>query len=197
MKEHTMRYRKFAVTVVALAVGASGAAFGQGNPRPEDFPQYLQGSDKQIRDQGGIARASQLPPQRGQVDQRGVDRNYRGDPRDGYQGNARNYQRDGYQGDSRDYQRDYQRDYHRGDQSYYQGNGYRGDGRYRGAGPSHSWYRGDRLPPEYRGRYYVVDDWRGHHLSAPPRGYHWVQAGNDYVLAAIATGVIAAILLNQ
>ncbi len=61
----------------------------------------------------------------------------------------------------------------------------------------HHWRRGDRLPTEYRSRQYVVDDWRGHHLSAPPRGYHWVQANGDYVLVAIATGVIASILLNQ
>jgi Ni/Co efflux regulator RcnB len=43
----------------------------------------------------------------------------------------------------------------------------------------------------------VVDDWRGHHLSAPPRGYHWVQMGGDYVLVAIATGVILQPLLNH
>ena len=67
----------------------------------------------------------------------------------------------------------------------------------RGAGPDHAFYRGGRLPPEYRNRQYVVDDWRGHHLTAPPRGYHWVQTGGDYVLAAIATGVIASVLLNQ
>ncbi len=67
----------------------------------------------------------------------------------------------------------------------------------RGAGPNHDFRRGGRLPAEYRNHQYVVDDWRGHHLSAPPRGYHWVQTGNDYVLAAIATGVIASILLNQ
>jgi Ni/Co efflux regulator RcnB len=66
-----------------------------------------------------------------------------------------------------------------------------------GAGPDHAFYRGSRLPPEYRSRQYVVDDWRGHRLSAPPRGYHWVQAGGDYVLVAIATGVIASILLNR
>lgn len=65
-----------------------------------------------------------------------------------------------------------------------------------GAGPDHRFYKGSRLPDEYRGRQYVVDDWRGHHLNAPPRGYHWVQAGGDYVLAAIATGVIASILIN-
>lgn len=67
----------------------------------------------------------------------------------------------------------------------------------RGAGPNHSYYRGGRLPREYRSNVYVVDDWRGHHLRQPPRGYHWVQTGPDYVLAAIATGVIASIILSQ
>ncbi len=59
----------------------------------------------------------------------------------------------------------------------------------------HAWHRGDRLPTEYRNRQYVVNDWRGHRLSAPPRGYQWVQADGNYVLAAIATGVIASVLL--
>jgi Ni/Co efflux regulator RcnB len=66
----------------------------------------------------------------------------------------------------------------------------------RGAGPSHSYYRGDRLPYNDRGRQYVVDDWRGHGLRSPPRGYHWVQSGGDYVLVAIATGVILELLLR-
>lgn len=39
------------------------------------------------------------------------------------------------------------------------------------ASPRTDWRRGGRVPPEYRGRNYVVDDWRGHHLNAPPRGY--------------------------
>lgn len=67
----------------------------------------------------------------------------------------------------------------------------------RGAGPDHSFHRGDRLPPQYRSRQYVVNDWRGHRLNAPPRGYQWVQVGGDYVLAAIATGLIATLILNQ
>jgi len=67
----------------------------------------------------------------------------------------------------------------------------------RGAGPDHSFHRGARLPAQYRSRQYVVDDWRGHHLSAPPRGYHWVQTGGDYVLVAIATGVILQLLLGN
>jgi Ni/Co efflux regulator RcnB len=67
----------------------------------------------------------------------------------------------------------------------------------RGAGPDHAFRKGDRLPAEYRHRSYVVDDWRSHHLTAPPRGYHWVQTGGDYVLVAIATGIILQLLLNQ
>ncbi|MBV9890064.1 MAG: RcnB family protein, partial [Rhizobacter sp.] len=60
----------------------------------------------------------------------------------------------------------------------------------RGAGPNHDWYRGSYLPREYRGRNYVVDDWRAHHLYAPPSGYHWVQGpGGDYLLVAVATGL--------
>lgn len=67
----------------------------------------------------------------------------------------------------------------------------------RGAGPNRSFRQGGRLPPEYRGRQYVVDDWRGHHLSAPPRGYHWVQNGGDYLLVAITTGLIMQLLLSN
>ena len=67
----------------------------------------------------------------------------------------------------------------------------------RGAGPDHAFYRGGRLPASYRDHRYVVSDWRGHHLSPPPRGYHWVQVNGDFVLAAVATGVIADMLLSN
>jgi Ni/Co efflux regulator RcnB len=68
---------------------------------------------------------------------------------------------------------------------------------YHGAGPNHDLRRGQRLPSHYRTHQYVVDNYRSHRLSAPPRGYHWVQAGADYVLVAAATGIIAQIMLNQ
>jgi Ni/Co efflux regulator RcnB len=158
-----MLNRKILPAFVALSLGASGAAFAQGNPRPQDEPGYQNGGAPGRGDQGRGARGdprSQGGDQRRQADQR-------------YQGGD---QRAAFRGD--------QRDRFHGPEG-------------RGAGPDHAWYRGGRLPAEYRGRQYVVDDWRGHHLSAPPRGYHWVQAGGDYVLAAIATGVIASILLNQ
>ena len=116
----------------------------------------------------------------------------RNDPRYG----QRNYQHDDQRNDARYDPRYYQRfDSH--SNRYVPGDRMGGDWRGRGAGPSHDWYRGGYLPREYRSRQYVVDDWRAHRLYAPPRGYHWVQAGGDYVLAAVATGVIAAILLNQ
>ena len=67
----------------------------------------------------------------------------------------------------------------------------------RGGGPNHDLRRGQRLNQEYRDNRYVVNDWKNRHLSAPPRGQHWVRAGNDYVLAAIATGVITQILLSN
>ncbi len=68
---------------------------------------------------------------------------------------------------------------------------------WRGAGPRHDIYVGTRLPAYYRGPVYVVNDWRAHRLAVPPRGYHWVQTGADYVLIAVASGIIAQIVLGQ
>lgn len=67
----------------------------------------------------------------------------------------------------------------------------------RGAGPDHQFYRGERMPAQYRSHQYVVNDWRSHRLSAPPRGYHWVQTGGDYVLIAISTGIILQLFLGN
>ena len=68
---------------------------------------------------------------------------------------------------------------------------------HRGAGPDHRWVKGSRVPPQYRAHGYVVNDWRGHRLSAPPRGYRWIQNGGDYLLVAIASGVIAQIVFGN
>lgn len=67
----------------------------------------------------------------------------------------------------------------------------------RGAGPGHDLREGQRLPRQFRSQQFVVDDWRGHLLCPPPGGYQWVQTGTDYVLVAIATGVILQLLLNN
>lgn len=71
---------------------------------------------------------------------------------------------------------------------------------WRDNGPDRGWdnryHRGDRLRPDHRSRQYVVDDWRNHQLRRPPRGYHWVQHGSDYLLVAITTGIVVELLLN-
>jgi Ni/Co efflux regulator RcnB len=58
-----------------------------------------------------------------------------------------------------------------------------------------SWRRGSVLPPYYRG--YVVSDYSRYHLRPPPRGYAWYQAGDDYLLAAIASGLIFEIIADN
>ena len=71
-------------------------------------------------------------------------------------------------------------------------------GRYappRGFRADHRWGRGERLPQAYRGRTYVVDH-RRYGLKAPPRGYEYVRVGNDVVLTAVATGLIASVVAN-
>lgn len=64
--------------------------------------------------------------------------------------------------------------------------------------PRHAeWRRGGYVPREYRAPQYVVSDWRARQLQAPPRGYQWVGTGGEFALAAIATGLIAQIVLNN
>lgn len=51
--------------------------------------------------------------------------------------------------------------------------------------------RAHRAADPYQHDQFVVNDWRQHNLTAPPRGYHWV--GNDsnkYLLVSIATGIV-------
>lgn len=59
-------------------------------------------------------------------------------------------------------------------------------------GHPHRWERGHR----YYGQSYVVRDYGYYRLRHPPRGYHWVRANNDYLLVAIATGIILDIALR-
>ena len=142
----------------------------------------------------GVAQA-QGPPQR-ERERENNQREQRQEQRQQQQqrNDRREAQGQRWRDDRRD-QRDY-RDYRdeRGQPRWRDG---RGGWDSRGAGPDHSFHRGDRLPSYYRSRTYVVEDWRGHRLSSPPRGYHWVQAGSDYLLVAIATGVILQLMLGQ
>ena len=104
---------------------------------------------------------------------------------------------DDYRRDERhSHQRDDRRDGWRDNREFDQRDGRWNERRpeYNARGPE--FRRGGYIPPEYRMRAYEVD-YRQHHLSAPPRGQRWVQVGADYVLIAIATGVIANIILSR
>ena len=75
--------------------------------------------------------------------------------------------------------------------------GDRHDNRDYGHDQGHRWARGQRLPATYyRDRGHYVD-YRSHHLRAPPRGYRWVEADNNYALVAITSGLIASIIAHQ
>ncbi|MFT4191769.1 MAG: RcnB family protein [Comamonas sp.] len=55
---------------------------------------------------------------------------------------------------------------------------------------------GQPLPPDYRDDRYRVDDWRARGLYEPPPGYGWRYVDGQYVLVAVATGIIAAAFLG-
>lgn len=52
--------------------------------------------------------------------------------------------------------------------------------------------QGGKLPQSYRLKQYVVDDWKGHGLTAPGKNHHWVQVGAEYALVSNA-GVISKV----
>lgn len=52
--------------------------------------------------------------------------------------------------------------------------------------------RGERLAPDHRGT--RVTDYRKHHLNTPQRGHEWRRVDNNYVLIAVATGLIASVV---
>ncbi len=121
---------------------------------------------------------------------------------DGDRGRDRDHdgRRDGRRGDRRD-----DRDGRRWDRG--QHNGYTYQGRwYYGPPPQayygrpgfrpgyQAWQRGGYLPREYRS--YVVYDYGRYRLRPPPRGYQWVRVNDDFILEALATGLIADVLLG-
>lgn len=55
------------------------------------------------------------------------------------------------------------------------------------------WRKGSKMRDEDWKRGEHVD-YHAHHLRAPPRGYEWRLVDGNYVLAAVATGVIASVI---
>jgi Ni/Co efflux regulator RcnB len=87
----------------------------------------------------------------------------------------------------------------------------KGHGNGQGYGPPHAqgrhdnglhkgqykrWARGERLPSYYLASPYYVD-YHTYHLRPPPRGYRYVRVDEQVLLVALATGLIASIILNS
>ncbi|RYD51636.1 MAG: hypothetical protein EOP60_10505 [Sphingomonadales bacterium] len=60
-----------------------------------------------------------------------------------------------------------------------------------------NWQRGQRFDSRYARNYRQVDYRQYRGLKAPPRGYRYVQSGNDAVLVGVTSGIIAAIFANM
>ena len=69
------------------------------------------------------------------------------------------------------------------------GNDRHDNGRHRG------WYKGGRIERNDWNRGERINDYRRYHLQRPRRGYEWRRVDDNYVLAAVAGGVIASVIL--
>lgn len=61
----------------------------------------------------------------------------------------------------------------------------------------HHFRPGGRYPHRYYQNRYWVNDWRHRGLYAPPAGHRWANVDGNYVLIAIASGVITSLILNH
>ncbi|QNP41676.1 RcnB family protein [Lysobacter solisilvae (ex Woo and Kim 2020)] len=58
--------------------------------------------------------------------------------------------------------------------------------------------RGERIEVVYVEPRYYVDDYEYYHLRRPPSGHRWIRTDDGrYILVAVATGIIADILLHH
>jgi Ni/Co efflux regulator RcnB len=170
-----MKRNSVSITIMAISLLASGLAFAQGDGQRDEAKLQAEIERAQAQKRGEQPKREQVQ----RAPQRNNDRNYQARP-------------------ERPYNPGYANDYRRDDRRYDSNNYYRYDERRYGPGyQNYQLRRGGYLPPQYRHRQYIVEDWRGHRLSRPPVGYHWVQVGGDYVLVAITTGIILQLLLNN
>ena len=58
------------------------------------------------------------------------------------------------------------------------------------------WQTGQRFDRSYATNYRIIDNPGYYRLREAPRGYRWVQSGDDAVLVALASGLIGAIAAN-
>ncbi|MGV8929110.1 MAG: RcnB family protein [Brevundimonas sp.] len=149
----------------------------------------------------GVASAAEAQSRGDRYEQRQDHRNDRGDRRDNRRDDRRAERRDDrndrreWRQDRREDRQEYRQDqrayaqWQRSQRRYSAGRYYAPRGY-----QTRSWSYGQRMPSYYRSNQYVVNDYNRYGLRAPPRGYQYVRSGNDVVLAAIAGGLITAVI---
>jgi Ni/Co efflux regulator RcnB len=177
-----MRHLLYAAVAV-MAAAAPIAASAQPDDRHDERHNDRGGERHDRRDEGRRDEGRRDEGRRDDRDRHDERREWRGD-----------------RGDHRDYR------YERGRAESWRGRpewrGYNGQrpgswyapgyGYYRHS--NYGWRRGGYVPRDYR-RFYV-QDYGYYGLRPPPPGYRWVYADGNFVLMAVATGLIADILLN-
>ena len=58
------------------------------------------------------------------------------------------------------------------------------------------WAKGQRFDRNQAVNYRVIQSPRAYRLQNAPRGYRWVQSGNDAVMIGITSGIVAAVMAN-
>jgi Ni/Co efflux regulator RcnB len=58
------------------------------------------------------------------------------------------------------------------------------------------WHKGAKINHDDWNRGEQVD-WHAHHLRQPPNGYEWREVDGNFVMAAIATGLIAQTIVDS
>ena len=174
------RFTKAAVVAIALMTTAAPLA-AEAQSRDRDHREQRRDDRRDRRDDRRDYRQ----------DRRDDRRDYRNERRDDRR-DFRNDRRD----DRRDWRQDRRASYRdwsgpRYGQWYAPGRGYyHVEPRYYG----YRWSRGGYLPPAYRG--YYVDDYYRYGLNRPPHGYRYVYAGDDILMIAVASGLIAGVFSN-
>jgi Ni/Co efflux regulator RcnB len=196
------RMTKAAVFGMALALAAPMAAEAQSRyDRRDDRREYRQDRREDRREFRQERREDRRDWRRGDYDNR---REFRQDRRE-FRRDRRDDRRD-FRQDRREYRQEQR--WNRNNRNWWRGRtdfrDYRGARRGYWYAPSYGyyrvepryqsyrWQRGHYLPHTYRS-YYVRDPY-AYGLRQAPRGYRYVHAGNDIVLIAVATGLIASVL---
>lgn len=162
------------VFAIAASLGFGSLALAQGNDRRgqnDELPRAQRHEPRQTDQRGPQRRDNRLEQRAEQRVERRMDQRH----------DQRFHQRPGQRYDQRFDQREERWNDHR---AYYNARG-------------PEFRRGGYIPREYRNPVYVINDYRPYRLPPPPRNHQWVQVGADYVLIAIATGIIASIVPNQ